>query len=289
MGTEEEGSYPGQTRDLLWPQWHAEQTSARTGARRTRRRPHVPGVSIGPGGVHDSDPGLRQGRRPHPGRRQRLRADTEILRFAVAPIRRRDHLLRSAGRRRHCRVDAAEHAPGIRRIAGLTDLRGTGHPRDRRGRTQTRRHRDDGQHLGHAALLQALRARCGRIDPGHHQVHRRPFRRDHGFGDLHERGMAATEGGDHRVRPDRGPGRLLPGSARSAHHGHAHAGALGIGRATRAMDRAPARGRAGAAPGTSRGSGPCAVETRLPRRLRPVRRGAQADGPARRRRAGRRP
>ena len=48
-------------------------------------------------------------RRPHPGHRQRLPADAQFLRQHVQAHRRRDHLLRSADRRRHRQAVQAEH------------------------------------------------------------------------------------------------------------------------------------------------------------------------------------
>ena len=63
------------------------------------------------------------------------------------------HLLRSTDRRRHRRADAAEHAGGVHRIAGLAQLRDAGHPRHRRSRACAGRAGADGQHLGDAALF----------------------------------------------------------------------------------------------------------------------------------------
>ena len=47
----------------------------------------------------------------------------------------------------------AEHARGLRRIAGLAELRDAGHPGHRRRRARTGRARADGQYLGEPALL----------------------------------------------------------------------------------------------------------------------------------------
>jgi hypothetical protein len=66
----------------------------------------------------------------------------------------------------------------LRRIAGLADLRGPGRSGDRPGRPRRGRRRDHGQHLGDAALLQALRPRRRRLDPGGDEIYRRPFGRD---------------------------------------------------------------------------------------------------------------
>ena len=58
-----------------------------------------------------------------------------------------------ACRRRHRRADQAQHQGGVHRIAGLQHVRDAGHPGDRQGGACGRRHRDDGQHLGDAALF----------------------------------------------------------------------------------------------------------------------------------------
>ena len=62
-------------------------------------------------------------------------------------------LLRSARRRGDRARVAAEHARRVHRVAGIADLRGAGHPGDRRGRARARREGRAGQHLGDAALL----------------------------------------------------------------------------------------------------------------------------------------
>src|SRR5262249_17499399 len=80
-----------------------------------------------------------------------------LRQYHTQEFRRRDHLLRSHGRRRHRATDAAEHQGGLSRSARLTDLRGAGCRRHRRRRQETRRDRADRQYLGHAALLQAVR------------------------------------------------------------------------------------------------------------------------------------
>ena len=49
-------------------------------------------------------------------------------------LRHHDHLLRSADRRRHRRADAAQHARGVRRGAGLAVVRDAGRAGDRRRR-----------------------------------------------------------------------------------------------------------------------------------------------------------
>ena len=87
-----------------------------------------------------------------------------------------DHLLRSADRRRHRRTVQAEHARGVRRGARLAKFRDAGHSGDRRGRARQGRGRADGQYLGDAALFPRLRERRRSVDPGRHQIYRRPFR-----------------------------------------------------------------------------------------------------------------
>ena len=52
---------------------------------------------------------------------------------------RRDDLLRSAHRRRHRQAVQAEYARGVRRGAGLAELRDAGHPGDRARRARQRR------------------------------------------------------------------------------------------------------------------------------------------------------
>ena len=90
---------------------------------------------------------------------------------------RGDHLLRSAHRRGHQGPHQAEHQGRVRRVARLADLRGAGHSGNRQGRACSRRRGRVGQYLGDAALLQILRARSGRVDPGGDQIYRRSCRR----------------------------------------------------------------------------------------------------------------
>ena len=108
-------------------------------------------------------------------------------------LRRDDHLLRSADRRRHRRADAAEHPRRVHRDARLADLRDAGHPGDRRGRAPARRAGADGQHLGEPALFQGAGQRRRPVDPVRHQIHRRPFRPDarHGLRQQGDRAAAA--------------------------------------------------------------------------------------------------
>ena len=72
---------------------------------RARRR-SCAGVALLPSGLAAISTALLSvaaGRRPHPGHRQRLSADPQFLRRRVQAHGRRDHLLRSADRRRHRR------------------------------------------------------------------------------------------------------------------------------------------------------------------------------------------
>ncbi len=62
-------------------------------------------------------------------------------------------------RRRHRGADPSEHQDRLRRISFERTVRGAGHPRHRARGACARRSRDDGQHVGVAALLQAVRAR----------------------------------------------------------------------------------------------------------------------------------
>ncbi len=61
---------------------------------------------------------------------------------------------------------------------GSQTFRGAGHSGDQRGGACPRRSRRLGQYLGDATLLQAVRSRRRRVDPGRDQIHRRPCRRD---------------------------------------------------------------------------------------------------------------
>ena len=192
-------------------------------------------------------------------------------------LRRRDHLLRSAGRRRHRRTDPAQHAARLHREPGLADLRGAGHPRHRARRTPSGAVACDGQHLGEPALLQAVRARRRRLDPGGDQIHRRPCRcdarRDHGergargpamLRQAQELGICAGLGGD------------LSRHARAAHPRRAAGAAPAL---RRCRSRSGSRAARGCARPASRAAEPSparVVEARLPRRQRPVLHRAQA-------------
>ena len=72
------------------------------------------------------------GGRPCARLRQRLSADAPLLRQCAEAARRRDHLLRSADRRRHREAHQAQHQGRLHRVAGLADLRGAGHSGHRR-------------------------------------------------------------------------------------------------------------------------------------------------------------
>ena len=100
----------------------------------------------------------------------------------------------------------AEHQGGLRRSARLAELRDAGHPGDRRGRPCQRRDRADGQYLGHAALFPRLRQRRRPVDPGRHQIYRRPLRHHVRLRLRHCRALRNSEGNDERARPLRRAG-----------------------------------------------------------------------------------
>ena len=129
-----------------------------------------------------------------------------------------DDLLRSADRRRHRHAVQAEHQGDIRRSARLANLRDAGHPGNRQSRARQRRGRADGQYLGDAALFPRLRQRRRSVDPGRHQIYRRPFRH-HVRLRVGQRGRRCP-----RSRPSMqrlglcvGPGRHVSRAARLAH------------------------------------------------------------------------
>ena len=133
-------------------------------------------AAVGTGGdLHRLARG-RRFRRSHPGHRQRLPADAQFLRRPVQAHGRDHHLLRSADRRRHRQPVQAEHQGGVRRGARLAELRDAGHSGHRQGRARQGRGRADGQYLGDAALFPRARQRRRSVDPGRHQIYRRPFR-----------------------------------------------------------------------------------------------------------------
>ena len=119
---------------------------------------------------------VREGGRPHPRHRQRLRPDAALLRAHARALRRRDDLLRSAGRRRHRRADAAEHARGLPREPGLAHVRGAGLSRHRARGARARRRGDPRQHLGHGRLLPLLRPRRRPRGAGGDEVSGGPLR-----------------------------------------------------------------------------------------------------------------
>ena len=118
------------------PPRHAHLGSAGKRACRTRRRGlrRRRPAAVGTGGDFDRAARGRRRRRPYPGHRQRLSADPQFLRGRVQAHGRRDHLLRSADRRRHRQAVQAEHARGVRRGARLAKLRDAGHSGHRQGR-----------------------------------------------------------------------------------------------------------------------------------------------------------
>ena len=113
---------------------------------------------------------------------------------ACSPARHHHDLLRSADRGRHRKLDAAEHAGRLHRIAGLADIRDAGHSGDRRGRAR------------HGALVlmdntwatpappPGVRAWRRLVDPGRHQIYRRPLRHLLGTVSANADDAAAAEG-----------------------------------------------------------------------------------------------
>ncbi len=93
-----------------------------------RRRDGFDGVRLS--SRQHSDPRLRKGGRAHSHGRQRLSADTQILRLHAVEARRRDDVLRSADRRRHRRARAPQHTPYLHREPRLANFRSAGHPGD---------------------------------------------------------------------------------------------------------------------------------------------------------------
>ncbi len=77
----------------------------------------------------------------------------------LGQARRRDDLLRSPRRRRHRGARAPQHAAHLHREPRLADVRGAGHPGDRRGRREAQAVAPARQHLGEPALFPPLRPR----------------------------------------------------------------------------------------------------------------------------------
>ena len=153
----------------------------------------------------------------------------------------------------------------------VQDIRG-----DRRRRAPGRLPHDDGQQLGHAALLQAAGPRRRHLHSCGHQIYRRSFRCDDGAGTLPGGSLPAAEDGHARARLLRRAGRLLSGAAGPAH--------------ARRPPRAPPGDRAGCSPAGCRAAGggarspprparrsrPCPLAARLRRQQRAVRPGPEA-------------
>ena len=105
-----------------------------------------------------------EARRPRARDRRRLRSDAALLRQPPAAPRRRRRAttIRCIGAGIARRI-TAEHAARVPRIAGLADVRGAGHSRDRRRRARARRARGPRQHVGDAARLPRVRPRRRRV------------------------------------------------------------------------------------------------------------------------------
>ena len=138
------------------------------------------GVALMPSGLAAISTALavgRRQRRPHPGHRQRLPADAQFLRRPVQADGRRDDLLRSADRRGH-RASCSSRTP--RRCSSRRPARRASRCRTfrRSPRSRTPRARCVLMDNTWATPLYFQRLRQGRrsVDPGRHQIYRRPFR-----------------------------------------------------------------------------------------------------------------
>ena len=160
--------------------------------------PQCAGVGLAPSGLAAITTTLLavlKRRRSSAGLRQRLPSHPQFLQRHARPLRRRDHLFRSADRRRHRQPVQAQHQGGAGRGARLAVLRNARHSRDRRGRACARRARHRRQHLGDAAVSPLARARRRYQHAGRDQIYRRPFRHHvrHDFGQ--REGLAAGRRG----------------------------------------------------------------------------------------------
>ena len=237
---------PTARRYQLRPPRHADLGSAGGRAARRSRASTAPASCCCPPAWRRSRPPCSQSpacRRPPAGDRQRLSADAQFLRQRAQALRRRDDLLRSADRRRHRRADASRTPGGVRRSAGLADLRDAGHAgHRRRRRMRTARCRADGQYLGDAAVSSArFEHGVDLVDPGRHQIYRRPFRRDARLRLGQRAAWPSAQGHRWRHGPVRRPGRHVPGAARPAHAGGAAGAPSASGARRRALARSSAR------------------------------------------------
>ena len=145
------------------------------------------------------------------------------------------HLLRPADRRRYRETVQAEYARGVCRSARLAKFRDAGHSGDRRRRPRQGRRGADGQYLGDAALFQRLRQRRRSVDPGRHQIYRRPLRHHVRLRVGQREDLRQAQGDDEPARALRRAGRYVSGAARLAHHGGAARAPLSIGPDRRAL------------------------------------------------------
>ena len=123
----------------LWPARHADREGAAEAASPSSRAV-MPRCSRRRGSRPSPRPSSPFSRgRPCAGLRQRLPADAAVLRQRAEASRDRDHLLRSAGRRRHQGPLQTQHQDGLCRVSRLADLRGAGRSGHRRGGARGRR------------------------------------------------------------------------------------------------------------------------------------------------------
>ena len=189
-------------RRALRPVGHADDLCARGTAGEDRGRLPRRDRLVGAGRGHRAVAGLRQRRRPRAdGRfgataRRAISANRVLTRCGVETTYY-DPLIGDG----HRAADAAQYQGRLCRIARLADLRGAGHPGDRRGRAPLRRQGADGQYLGDALSVPLVRARRRCLDPRRDQIYRRPFRH-HARRGRDQRGkLAAGALDDRRSRP----------------------------------------------------------------------------------------
>ena len=127
---------------LLYGRRGTPTSEALESALRDLEGPDCAGVALLPSGLAAISTALLVGaqrRRPPAGHRQRLSAHAQVLRQRARRYGVDDDVLRPADRRRDRRADAAEHARGVRRVAGLAVVRDPGRSGDRRGGACQRR------------------------------------------------------------------------------------------------------------------------------------------------------
>ena len=100
----------------------------------------------------------------------------QFLQRPACPLRRRDHLFRSHGRRRHRRIVQAQHQGGARRGARFAILRNARHSSHRFGGACARRACDRRQHMGDPAVSPLARSGRRYQHTGRHQIYRWTFR-----------------------------------------------------------------------------------------------------------------